>query len=289
MEQLLNKKEHLECYMYDNKDDSIIKYINKSKGEICIANGDANQIIFLIKGKITFSYGNYLHQNFTEGTFMLFPQRYKCVLKFETDSVIVVFNMGNKVDFCKHFSLETLSSINKNIAASSELHPLQVNKIISHYLDNLIKSEIAGLKCLFFHELKLKELFFYLRIYYPKKDLFSFFAPILNDDFVFSELIYSNFDKIKNVGELAAITDYSLSGFKKRFIRIFRISPYQWIMKEKAKKIYHEINCTQKSFKEISGEYGFSSPAHFDKFCKQQFGTSPGTIRHNNKANILDF
>jgi AraC-like DNA-binding protein len=78
-----------------------------------------------------------------------------------------------------------------------------------------------------------------------------------------------------------------MSGFKKRFAQTFGTSPQRWIQREKAKKIYHEINCTLKSFKEIAKEYGFSSPAHFDKFCKIMYDMSPGALRESTKQRVL--
>jgi AraC-like DNA-binding protein len=175
-----------------------------------------------------------------------------------------------------------LYKLNKDIKLDTSPYQLKMNSVINNFLNVLVCTIEDGLKCAYLHELKQKELLYYMRAYYPKKDLFAFFAPILSDDIVFSELIYKNLDKVKTISELAEIVNYSVSGFKKRFLKVFGASPYQWILKQKAKKIYYEINCSQKSFKEISMEFEFSSSAHFDKFCKKEFGVSPGTIRNNN-------
>jgi AraC-like DNA-binding protein len=164
-------------------------------------------------------------------------------------------------------------------------HPLKTNKVISNYLELLLESLNDGLSCDYFHKIKQKELFYYLRAYYPKKELSAFFSPMLNGDIHFSQLVFKNYDSVKNLGELAKIANYSLSGFKKRFTKVFGMSPQRWIENEKAKKIRYEINCTHKSFKEISVEFNFSSPSHFDSFCKRVFGMSPGKLRENAKYN----
>ena len=80
------------------------------------------------------------------------------------------------------------------------------------------------------------------------------------------------------------MTHYSLSGFQKRFKKVFGVSAYHWMKDVRSKSIYHQINSTEKSFKEISDEYGFSSPSHFNDFCKVHFGTTPGRIRRKKAA-----
>jgi AraC-like DNA-binding protein len=275
--------------VYDNNKDPIIQVFDLKKDEIFLTIGNYNQIIFLLKGQIVYSYGEYVNNDFEENTFLLFPHGFKCAMKIKEDSRIIVVNLL-KINFCNHFSLEMLYKLNGKIKLDSSHFALQTHEIINEFLNNLIKTVNDGLKCAYLHELKQKELLYYLRAYYSKKDLFSFFAPILSDDIVFSELIHKNIDKIKTISELADIVNYSVSGFKKRFVKIFGVSPYHWIIKEKAKKIYYEINCTQKSFKEISIEFNFSSSAHFDKFCKKEFGMSPGTIRNSTKLNsVINF
>jgi AraC-like DNA-binding protein len=203
------------------------------------------------------------------------------------NSSIVIINMHSEINFCNHFPLEILYELNESIASENSAYPLKINEVVSDYLNTVVESISDGLKCAYFQELKQKELLFYLRVYYPKKDLAAFFAPMLNNDIRFSRLIYKNYESAKSVENLAFLTNYSVSGFKKRFMKVFGIPPHHWVEKEKSKKIYYEINCTQKTFKEISIEYDFSSTAHFDKFCKRVYGMSPGVLRESTKQRVL--
>ena len=280
--ELYNREEHLGCYVYDNHGDQIIKYINRSKNEIFTANYSSHQIIFLIKGRITYSCNDVLNQVFEEATFILSPAGYNAIIKVEEDATLLFVKIHSKVNFCNHFPLELLYKQNKGIKLSKQNHALKFNEIIVDYINLLVQTIETGMKCAYYHELKQKELLFYLRAYYAKEDLFAFFSPILNSDISFSEQIYQNIDNARSIEEFAALTNYSISGFKKRFAKVFGMSPHRWFAKEKAKKIYHEINCTSKSFKRISADFNFSSPAHFDKFCKKAFGSSPSIIRDKN-------
>jgi AraC-like DNA-binding protein len=58
------------------------------------------------------------------------------------------------------------------------------------------------------------------------------------------------------------------------------------MQEQRAKKIYHEIICTKKTFTELAMEFEFSSPAHFNDFCKQYFGDAPGRMRRKVKENL---
>lgn len=285
--ELINKKEHHNCYLHDNQEDSIIVHFKKTKGETFLFNKIHNQIVFLLEGKINYSFEYQVNNIFEKGTFLMFPRGYKCTIDIVEDSNIIMISMHNEISFCRHFPLEILCELKKNSVPKNSAFPLTINKTISTCLNTIVESISNGLKCEYFHEIKQRELLFYLRIYYSKKDLAAFFAPILNNDVHFSRLVYKNYESAKSIKNLAALTHYSVSGFKKRFMKIFGVPPHCWIEKEKAKKIYYEINCTQRTFKEISIEYDFSSTAHFDKFCKRVYGMSPGVLRKNSKEKVL--
>lgn len=80
---------------------------------------------------------------------------------------------------------------------------------------------------------------------------------------------------MKSVAELAQICGYSVSSFKRAFKEIFD-EPYTngyWVKRPIGLKTVwsgEEVN-----LKEIIYEFGFSSPAHFTKFCKKWLGMTP--------------
>ena len=289
-EGLLYKDEHTNCFLYDDaKDDSQITVIEKTKGEKLEINERFNRIIFLLKGKINFLYGS----SFTaleSGSFILLPRGCEYVLNIQEDSTLVIVHVHHNINFCEHFSLMMLHQLNKNFKKHlPTIYPLKVNTLISSYLQNICITYTAGLRCKFFHDIKQRELLYYLRAYYTKNDLIHFFAPMLNENTDFVEAIYQNYELVKNITDLADITHYSLSGFKKRFNKIFGIAPHTWIEREKSKKIHHEINCTQKSFKEIALKYNFYSSSHFTRFCTKMYGMPPAQLREKTKCEILNF
>ncbi|MDR0667669.1 MAG: AraC family transcriptional regulator [Prevotellaceae bacterium] len=286
--EILYPAEHLNCYMYNNKGGlPVVDYVKKAKGEIFELNEPNTEIVFLLEGRLVFSYGRYLNHLFKKGEILLLPPKTRCVVKVEDDVSAIIFRVHSKINFCDHFPLEMLYENKKKYLLPTLPHLLKINSRVSAFLKLLTASLNDGLKCLYFQELKQREFLFYLRAYYPKEELLAFFYPILNSDIRFSELVYKHIDKVKKLDDLASITNYSLSGFKKRFMKVFGMPAYQWMSQEKAKRIYHDINCTKKTFKELSVAYEFSSSAHFNSFCKKAFGVSPSKIRHQNQASII--
>ena len=85
------------------------------------------------------------------------------------------------------------------------------------------------------------------------------------------KLIEDNCLHVKSVAELAQICGYSVSSFKRAFKEIFDEPIYQWILGKKADRLKERLSGEEVNLKEIIYEFGFSSPAHFTKFCKKLF------------------
>ena len=289
--ELLYVEEHLDCYLYDNPNDPIIRFYEKEKGEETFFKSTHNQLIFLLEGEIRCSSAYCVNQVFEAGTFFLLPCKGNHTMKMEAEekSKFIMVRMHQTINFCNHFPLTMLSKFGtspKKMNNKPSLYSLRANEIVDDWMKSVAMSTSVGLKCIYFQELKQKEVLYYLRVFYSKEDLYAFFSPILNNDAVFTDIIYRSYESAKSIDELAHITNYSMSGFKKNFAKVFGMPPATWIRREKAKKIYYDINCTSKSFKEIAVEYDFSSPAHFDRFCKSMYSVSPGTLRENTQNRI---
>lgn len=282
--ELLYPQEHFFCYNYESGNGPSIECVEKKAGEKINFSPIVNEIVFILSGSMHFSFGKFVNQSIHENQIMLLPSKNHYTIEIDEDATFVVLRLYSKFDFCDHFSLEMLLKEKQKSKIKKELFYLTINSRMKDYLEFLRGCTEDGLKCSYFFEIKLKEVFFLLRAYYTKEELLSFFFPILSNDISFSDQVYMNQDKAKSINELAALLNYSLSGFKKRFKKVFGISAYQWMNKERAKKIYHEINCSRKTFTEIGFEFGFSSPSHFNNFCKKTFGISPGKIRKGSEV-----
>jgi AraC-like DNA-binding protein len=157
---------------------------------------------------------------------------------------------------------------------------MPVKDALSSYLVLLQTYMQDNVNSAYFFDLKRQELFMLLCFYYSKGELAQFLHPLISANVEFKQLVMNNYRKVKNVKELAAKTNYSTSGFIKRFRRSFNESPYGWMQKQRARQIRIEIKQGIKSLQEIAVEYKFSSYQHFSSFCKKQFGLPPTKINN---------
>ncbi|MDR1180566.1 MAG: AraC family transcriptional regulator [Bacteroidales bacterium] len=279
MAKLLYVKEHLRCYHYDSQDSPTIGLIDFEKNQKKSMQINSHSIFIILNGSGSISYGKFVNRPIKAGDIFLLPIYTHVQFYLEKTFSALVYRLPLSFHFCDHFSLEALYSQGYKPEITDDFQILKVNERIKLYLNALIPCLKDGLKCVNFLELKRKELLFLLRAYNTKEDLAFFFSPVLTDDMEFYAFVLDNYQSIKTVKELALLADYGLTGFEKRFRKVFGMSAHQWMKNQLSDSIYHEITCSKKSFTEISDIYGFSSSAHLSNFCKLVFGATPSSIR----------
>ena len=277
MNKLLYKEEHLACYNYHKEERMPIEGLNIKLGDIWENIVEENKIIFIVEGSISISCGDITDRIVNSQQMFILRKGYQYKAHVEKDAFIMIFRINSQINFCDRFSIEQLCL--KDEKMEEGLNLLEINDRLKGFLYWTHVNISDGLKCTHFLDIKKKELFFLLRAYYSKEDLTLLFSSLLNNDQVFSNFIYDNHYKVKNIQQLVALSHYSVSAFNKRFKKSFGISPYKWMKDQRAKRIFHEINNYAKNFKVISEEYGFSSLSQFNDFCKVHFGLTPGEIR----------
>ena len=277
MSKLLYKEEHLACYNYQKENKAPIEGLRINAANIWENIAEESKIIFVIEGRINISYGEVTDRIVESKQMFILRQGYQYKAYVEEDTFIMIFRISSQINFCDRFSIQQLYK--KESKTEEEFNLLEVNDRLRGFLHWTYVNISDGIKCTHFFDIKKQELFFLLRAYYSKEDLALLFSSLLNNDQIFSNFIYDNHYKVKNIQQLVALSNYSVSAFNKRFKKSFGISPYKWMKDQRAKRIFHEINNYTKNFKVISEEYGFSSLSQFNDFCKVHFGLTPGEIR----------
>lgn len=280
MVELLYPHEHLSCFNYEKGSRSVFDKSKLKKEQSWKVFSEDNLIVFILEGSLRFSFGEYLDRTILKGQMMVLPAGSQLLGRAVEESSLIVIRLLETKQLCDCYSLDMLLH-EKDDSFIPELYYLDIKERLSSFLSFMDECVGDGLKCIFYLDLKVKELFFILRAYYTKEELLGFFYLLLSRDISFSDQVLRYHYKAKTVQELADILHYSISGFQKRFKKVFGVSAYHWMKEERLKSIFHEINSTLKSFKEISDDHGFSSPSHFNDFCKANFGATPGKIRQN--------
>lgn len=283
---LLYSKEHTGCYNYEKGTSPVVGKSIFAEGDEWNFTSIKNKIIFIAEGEYKFSYSQYRDKIAVAGQMLLIPAGAVVTGTIQKATTLYTLRLNDVKNLCECFSLDMLlKEEDENESMHKDLFLLNADPRIIKFFDFWGEFISDGLLCKYYLSLKSKELFYLLRAYHTKGDLLEFFYPLLSNDMTFSDFVIRNHFKVKTVNELAEKANYSLSGFQKRFKRVFGISAYNWMKEEKLKAIFHEINNTDRTFKEISSKYGFSSPSHFNDFCKSNFGYTPGILRKN-KINI---
>lgn len=192
------------------------------------------------------------------------------------DAELFVLSLRSSTDLLG-LSYDRLFDENK--PKSKECHVLKMADALSAYfelLKNAISYDLANPD---FIELKIKELMIIIKNQYGDTERMHFFHPLFESEPAFTDFVYTHYKQVKNVKALAELSCYSLSGFEKKFRKVFGVSPSKWLKSRMMIDVYNDLIKTGKPFKEISMERGFASPSHFNNFCKMSLGGTPGKLR----------
>jgi len=203
----------------------------------------------------------------------LLPNADSCKIEALEQSSIMVCSLSIEFLLSEKKLLEEL--IFENSDSTKKIRKLPISETLLQFLLLLCKCMKEGLVSHYFFVLKRNELNLLLFAFYDKEELAQFLESVLSKDIQFKRFVLDNYLAVKNVQELAALANYSTSGFIKKFQKVFDESPYKWMQKQRAAKILIEINRGIKPLQEIANEYKFSSYQHFSGFCKTVFGFSP--------------
>ncbi|NDV93395.1 AraC family transcriptional regulator [Dysgonomonas sp. 521] len=293
MAKLLYAGEHLDCPNYDNRHRPAIEEKFMGQGQRQEVQPWVNKIMFVLEGEIEYSMGDSGYHIARRGQFLFLPANRSLWVRAVQETHLGIVRLYDKIQLCDCFRLENLLAIGQAKSGQKKGNSkqvagdpgpgflLEVNPVMESYLEMLGLCHRAGLKCRYYNEGKIRELMFILRAFYPKEDLYRFFSPTLSTDTWFSQFIMSNYNKYDNLSELAAVMKYTVSGFEKKFRKVFAEAPYAWMRRQRAREAYHCINTSNMTLKEISSMFGFNSHPAFIRFIRQHYGLTPGQIRKN--------
>lgn len=278
---ILYPQEHTSCFNYEKGKNASLEILRVEKGGRIERDLYSTEIVFVIKGRFILNYSKVIDREITKGKFMLFPPGSHVHAEVTEETDIIVCRIRGMVQLCECMPLKQLYPLDSPCFEKySGFHVLDINEKLDKFISFMIECAEDGLRCSYYFETKMKELFFLLRAYYTTEELRALFASVMCHDARFMYLMYEHHRNVKSVSELAEIARYSESGFKKQFQRVFGTSPSDWLRNQKASHIFHDLNCSEESIKELSDKYDFASVSSFTTFCQNMFGKTPGQIRN---------
>lgn len=88
-----------------------------------------------------------------------------------------------------------------------------------------------------------------------------------------------NYRNARTVKELARLCGSSLSTFNRKFLKEFREPASEWLQKQINTIIKYKLADEDIPIGNIADELHFSSHAQFCRYCKRNFGYTPGEWR----------
>lgn len=137
----------------------------------------------------------------------------------------------------------------------------------------------AGVNCKHLHDIKERELFIIFRTAYTKTEILRLFHPIMGVELDFKVAVLQHKDHVNSKKELAHLLGMSDSDLQRKFKQEFGEPVYAWLRKNKNQKILARLSYESAVIKDIVYEFGFSSAASFNKYCKSNFGCTPSELK----------
>lgn len=271
-------QEHFACYNFNKGQNASLEIIKRKLGEVIERDLETTELVFVIDGHFSLSYTKYIDLDITKGKIMFFPPGSHIRVQFLEETLIIICRVQGLVQLCDCLTLEKLYDEYKEMVEEG-FYMLDINERIYGYISHFVDCVEDGLRCSYYFATKMKELFFLLRAYYTKEQLAAFFAPLVSKNARFMKLMYENYRNVRSVQELADLSMYSSSGFKKQFNRVFGMPASEWLSSQKAAHIFQDLHNSHLSIKELADKYDFASVSSFSTFCVNKFGTSPAKMR----------
>ena len=285
---IYNVEEHLNCYCYDNGklQRPLVYMLNIKRYEENEFTSSDNGILFVLKGNIYFSLNNNESIEVQKEQFIFLHAGSKVRYKASTSSQALIVSMTEHINLCHVYSIEQLYKEMINVEKPEGLVVLDTNPRLQYSIVGLADTWSDGLKCRHFIIAETTKILTMMRVYYSKEDLCRFFYHVLSPDTAFSEYVRMHHLQYRSVKELAKSMNMSSQQFSRRFAAIFNKPPYEWMLQEKARLIYSEICTSEKPYKEIAADFGFSLQENFIRFCRTAFGAIPSEIRKREREKI---
>ena len=277
--ELQNVKVHSRCFCYDSQNSvALLRELNS--GETGSDNLYESEVLFLLKGSVHISLDERYERTLVKDEFVFMPAGVLFSYKAEEDSTMLSIRIeSTETPECNIFQLNKIPQRIEN--PYEGIYALKLNDRMQTFISGFLDTLSDGLKCHHYIKMGASQMLYLLHAYYPLDEHIKFFSQVVSPDVRFSEFVRTNWHKYNTVDELAGALFMTSQRFSSRFRKIFGTTPRDWMIRQKARKIYQDICRSGISLKEIAIKYNFSSESNFFRFCKQIFGESPGRIRNN--------
>ena len=284
MKPVIHFCEHRDCQVCIETTNKGFKYIETAKGEkYTFEMVDTFTVVFILSGEALISCNEFANVLFQKDQIVLWPMSSSCAWQSLTKTAAIVFTWDNNYAPCDSKALKEQADLWLNTI--SDFKGLPIRPRLREFLYSVKNYLKDGITCPYMHKSKQLELSTIFRAYYTPDELRRFFLPTVQTSHEFEHFVMDNYLKMKGVKEFVDLSGMNLHTFNRKFKAHFNTSPYQWLIKQKSKHIYHDLVFTDKNLATISKEFHFADASHFNRYCKAMLGAPPSQIREKAKNN----
>ncbi|MDR1623357.1 MAG: AraC family transcriptional regulator [Tannerellaceae bacterium] len=242
-----------------------------------LENKDDNHILFLLEGKLKFSLNNFVNRKINSKEFVFIPIAADVKCKTLEYSRIILFTVDNPMAY---FDKEYTNSLLERCSQCEQSFiKLPFYEPVENFVNHLILYAGHKINWKLLQEIKEMELLTVLKSFYRKEEISNFFYPVIGKSPHFRMQVLRNYRQESHVDGLAQRIGIEKRSFSFQFKEEFNMSPYQWLLNQKAKHIHFSLAESDKTLDEIRAEFGFKFAGHFTRFCKKQFNCTPVRLR----------
>jgi AraC-like DNA-binding protein len=234
---------------------------------------DQNVIVFMLEGSCSFSYDHYINRVFFAGEMLFLPKSAIASVLILENAKFLHLAFDIPISASDRQYIQQQWNIARDI--TYDFTPLKINYSIGVFINSLVHLIHNGGDCFELHEIKQREVFMLLRLFYTREQFSMFFHPIIGKSFNFKNFVLANYVDCYNLKELIERSNICPNVFMRKFKKEFGMSAYQWILKQMCLKIQHKASQPGITVKEIMSEVGINSYSHFNQICKRHFNLSP--------------
>ncbi len=183
-------------------------------------------------------------------------------------------------DKLKSFLEKHTTSIKTTTHGSLPFFVIKNDAYINSYLNSL--STISNAPQVFMENLlsvKFEELMLYLLHKYGQDFLRYLYSLIAVEHSSFKTMVESKIHSNLKLEEIAFLCHMSLSTFKRRFIKEYKMSPGKWLKDKRLKKAKYLLEYKKLKASDIYLDFGYNNLSNFSVAFKNKFGCNPSDVK----------
>lgn len=253
-------------------------YDLKANDELRNRNLPLNYVLFVLGGVVEVSCNEFQNHKFGSNQMVFLLRSSSVYVRVCKKAKIYVMYFDTFLSPCdQHLFKAYLPDTEKIVYA---FRPITIPPAIIDFLKQIYACQKEKVDCMHYNSIKHSEFFLLLRRFCPREDLIEFLLPLISRSLDFRFRVLEKYAQLDggHVTELADLTGMGRKNFDRRFRQEFGTSPAKWMQEEKAKRLRMFLAEPGVTISDAMDRFHFNSPSHFNRFCHQYFGKSPGTL-----------